>query len=380
MPFTVPQPYVPEFHHDDWIDNQDVVEAGGEKGFNRKFHSLEDEFALIKESLDQLNTAAQELQTAMTSIQTQLAGTLTVNNVTATGNIGIGVAASAAAPLQVAVRALIGPFPSRSDAAVGRLEVSGSNAEFSFVRRTMVAAVATMAAGDRFVWYNPDGSARLWTEVRGDLLTLLSNGNLGIGTNTPGHVLDVSGRMRVRQEGTDTAGIWLSGYGVVDKAFIGMKDPSNVGFWGNTGTPNWRLSVDTGTGDLTIAGTNAFKTGGGSWAVPSDLRLKKNVSPLEGAMEKLRNLRPVTFEWERPEDQGNLTGTQVGLIAQEVEEHFPDWVCVHPSGYKALVFRGFEALTIQALRELKEDNDLLRTQLAELQGRPTTADTIIGRD
>src|SRR5262245_52150003 len=111
MPFTVPPAYSPQFHHDDWIDNQDVVQAGGEKGFNRKFHSLEQEFALIKTSMDQLDVAAQELQNAVNNIQGQIAATLTVNNLTATGRVGIGTTAPAT-PLHVAVQAVVGPFAS----------------------------------------------------------------------------------------------------------------------------------------------------------------------------------------------------------------------------------------------------------------------------
>ncbi|MFI9328833.1 hypothetical protein ACIGZJ_14945 [Kitasatospora sp. NPDC052868] len=36
--------YVPKFSHTDWIDNEDRVQAGGEKGINIRFHDLEDEF------------------------------------------------------------------------------------------------------------------------------------------------------------------------------------------------------------------------------------------------------------------------------------------------------------------------------------------------
>ena len=44
-------------------------------------------------------------------------------------------------------------------------------------------------------------------------------------------------------------------------------------------------------------------------------------------------------------------------IAQEVEDVFPDWVETSGHDYKMLTFRGFEALTVEALRELREEND-----------------------
>ena len=40
------------------------------------------------------------------------------------------------------------------------------------------------------------------------------------------------------------------------------------------------------------------------------------------------------------------------MIAQEVEAVYPEWVGMGPLGYKTLTFRGFEALTVEAMREL----------------------------
>ena len=50
------------FTHDDWIDNEDVVQAGGEKGFNQKFHFIETEFDTISAAVGQLNTAIKKIQ------------------------------------------------------------------------------------------------------------------------------------------------------------------------------------------------------------------------------------------------------------------------------------------------------------------------------
>jgi hypothetical protein len=79
--------------------------------------------------------------------------------------------------VQATTALAVGPFPA-GGAAEGRLGVAGSTAELSFARRTLKAWPATPAAGDRFVWYNSDGTARLWTEVKGDLLSVDTNGNL----------------------------------------------------------------------------------------------------------------------------------------------------------------------------------------------------------
>ncbi|MCX7606952.1 MAG: hypothetical protein N2170_06795 [Bacteroidia bacterium] len=90
----------------------------------------------------------------------------------------------------------VGPFGVGN--AVGRIVATGTAAEISFVRRTLGSWPGAPAAGDRYVWYDPDGSARLWTEVNGDLVTVRSNGNVGIGRTDPSHRLDVVGSARVR--------------------------------------------------------------------------------------------------------------------------------------------------------------------------------------
>ncbi len=63
------------------------------------------------------------------------------------------------------------------------------------------------------------------------------------------------------------------------------------------------------------------------------------------------------FEWVDPAAHGGHYGPQMGLIADEVESVFPAWVGRDPSGYKTLTIGGFEALTTEALRELRQEKN-----------------------
>jgi hypothetical protein len=113
----------------------------------------------------------------------------------------------------------------------------------------------------------------------------------------------------------------------------------------------------------------------------SDVRLKKNVKPLAGALEKLLQLRGVTYEWKEPAEHGNLQGTQVGFVAQEVEKVFPSWVSTDPSGFKAITTRGLEAMTVESLRSLQAQNDELRARVKALEsGRVGPTRAAIGFD
>ena len=77
----------------------------------------------------------------------------------------------------------------------------------------------------------------------------------------------------------------------------------------------------------------------------------------------------MTFEYKDPEAINELSGTRIGFIAQEVEEVIPDWVDEKEDGMKALTVRGFEALAVEALRELAEQNHVLAERNDDLQAR-----------
>ena len=109
--------------------------------------------------------------------------------------------------------------------------------------------------------------------------------------------------------------------------------------------------------DRLLATDSAAEPGSNTWTIWSDRRLKKNIEPLSGALERLLQLRGVTFQWRDPASQGGITGTQMGLIADEVSRAFPQWVGRDPKGYQTLTVGGFEALTAEALRELRAEKD-----------------------
>ncbi|RAP33594.1 hypothetical protein DID77_02910 [Candidatus Marinamargulisbacteria bacterium SCGC AG-439-L15] len=117
----------------------------------------------------------------------------------------------------------------------------------------------------------------------------------------------------------------------------------------------------------------AAKPGGGSWTSYSDKRLKKNIAPIEGALDKLLSLEGVTYEWKDPSQHGHLKGSQTGMIAQDIQKVFPDWVKTSNSGYLNVTYRGFEALTVEALRDLntklESENKTLKRRLESLEDR-----------
>jgi subtilisin-like proprotein convertase family protein/polyhydroxyalkanoate synthesis regulator phasin len=104
---------------------------------------------------------------------------------------------------------------------------------------------------------------------------------------------------------------------------------------------------------------NAFKPGGGSWSVLSDAAAKDNLTPLSGTLDRLMRLHGYAFTY-KPEfvaDGRALPGTQIGLVAQEVQEVFPDWVATTPDGTLFVSERATTALMVEALRDLRAEKD-----------------------
>jgi hypothetical protein len=97
----------------------------------------------------------------------------------------------------------------------------------------------------------------------------------------------------------------------------------------------------------------------------SDARLKKDIEPFEPLLDKVLQLRPVHFDWRAEEypERGFGASRSYGLIAQDVEAVLPELVTEDAEGYKAVRYSKLPLLLLQALRELKAENDGLGEQL-----------------
>jgi hypothetical protein len=184
--------------------------------------------------------------------------------------------------------------------------------------------------------------------------TLTSGGNIIVG-QTSGHNVVF-----------DNNEIMSRNNGIASELYINALG-GNVGI--GTNAPN---------ATLTVNGT-ASKPGGGSWSSFSDERLKKNIAPLTDTLQKLLALHGVRFEYIDPASINELPGERIGMVAQDIEKVFPDWIDSGPNGYKRVTYRGFEALTVEALRdlrdqedreivELRSENAALRQQIEQMHG------------
>ena len=96
----------------------------------------------------------------------------------------------------------------------------------------------------------------------------------------------------------------------------------------------------------------------------SDKRLKDNITPITDAITKVTKLGGYEFDWSNNQDV--YKGHDYGVIAQEVEEIFPELVQTRQDGYKAVKYDKLTAVLIEAIKEQQKQIDelkyLLQTQ------------------
>lgn len=151
--------------------------------------------------------------------------------------------------------------------------------------------------------------------------------------------------------------------------------PDDTDYLG-TNAPNGGLIVDTTNHRL-----YARSTGWKYAAITSDERLKKVLGPVEGALERVKRLRPVRFRWKVPDEHGfgirENDSERVGFVAQELLETEPLWVDENGVGGQEAELVGGDraycidaqgqdiALLVAAVKELAAEVDRLKKKLGE---------------
>ena len=175
------------------------------------------------------------------------------------------------------------------------------------------------------------------TGTQGTVLRTTSNHPLMFGTNG-------IERMRISADGN------LTVTGNVDAA--SFRDSSNTAYYldpANTGT------------SLNVAGS---VVAAGNVTAYSDIRVKANIEPIHGALDKLAQINGVTYTRTDLDDKERRYG---GVIAQEIEAVLPE--AVFDNGdKKAVDYNATIGLLIEAVKEQQAQILELKLEIQQLKG------------
>lgn len=200
--------------------------------------------------------------------------------------------------------------------------------------------------------------------ARAELASNATNANSAVNAQYAEYAQDANTASTANTAATAATAGAVPWSGITGKPSEFADNDDATGGWTESGTITYtNLDVGINTSNaagfsLAVSGT-AAKTGGGTWATFCDERLKHDIKPMTGTLDRLLQLRGYTYEYntDAVETRLALPGVQMGLMAQEVERVFPDWVGKDNKGYRYVTERSTTALMVEALRDLRAEKD-----------------------
>ena len=255
-------------------------------------------------------------------------------------------------------------------------DARGAGMYFSGNERTTFGGQLAIFAGNAgtsgFINFNTGGSERM---------RILSTGKVGIGFTAPGGKLDVQDTGTVAPaNGQPGTGLNIKRSDGVLGLAIGYHDEISTFYLqsnrmdGGVGIA-YNIALSPVRGNVLI-GTytdNGYKlyvngnaAGPSGFANVSDRRLKKDITPIESALNKVKLLNGVSFNWDktlRP-DLALDDKNHLGLIAQDVEEILPQVVTtgIDELKTKTITYSDIVPVLIEAIKELSAKVSLLENK------------------
>ncbi len=245
-----------------------------------------------------------------------------------------------------------------------------------------------LCIANSFSWVD-DYSTRSLIYGEFDTKKLRFNANVGVNVDNSTFKLYVLDDVA----SNDNPAIWGQ-HNITPYYGIGVK--GSGGYYGVYGEA-------TGVGSGTRFGVYGYASGGatnyagyfvgnvtvtGTFTNPSDRNLKNNIIPLSGSLKKVLNLQGVTFEWkseselsglrkksnsdskEKDNNQFNFPkGTQIGVIAQDVEKVLPELVQTDGDGLKSVDYIKMVPVLIEAIKEQQKLIDKLTEEVEILKSK-----------
>jgi len=163
-----------------------------------------------------------------------------------------------------------------------------------------------------------------------------------------------------------------------NKLYIANNETVQPLIWGDF---EMKWMVVNGNGQDNIIGQTFFVNGpaGGiePWVNESDERLKKDIVPIDDALDKVKELEGIYFSWK--DDESPDPARQMGFIAQQAENIIPE--VISKSGeYYGMQYAPITALLVEAIKQQQALIDLKEAEIKSLQERIERLEKLVLRE
>lgn len=279
----------------------------------------------------------------------------------ANGNVGIGTASPT---MRLAVAGDIGFQTGNVAASIVK------NAYYSGGWKSIAPGYARqIRMDDTFIIYGTATAATAADQAITPVshMTIDASGNVGIGTTAPGSKLTVAGDVYTSGNASIANAAPTLYLLDADHRSAMIHNNSNTLYFlrgsGNGSTSwtayngYWPLSINLENNDATFGG-NVYAFG---YFHNSDARLKENIKTIDDGLGIVAKLRGVRYQWKHDH------APALGVIAQDVEKVIPSAVKTNSKGDKTVEYDQLIGPLIEAVKELKADNDALRFRIEHLE-------------
>jgi hypothetical protein len=267
----------------------------------------------------------------------------------ANGNVGIG---TATALYKLSIGGAVGAIAVDNQATLLARNSGGGYETFMWPRWSDNVMYINYGTGGFNIRNNGSATTMFMTNA----------GSVGIGTSAPGARLHVEG------------GSIINGYNNFNTSLDATAGNMSIGQ--QTAIGNVKLNVNSNvlfsiystatTGNYAIY-TLGIAAGNIDWAVASDRRFKKDIVPISNAVDLVKNLEGVRYNYDREAfpDKKFPTKSQVGLIAQDVNQILPEVVNIDNEGYYSIGYGSIVPVLIQAIKEQQARIEVLEEKLKD---------------
>ena len=214
--------------------------------------------------------------------------------------------------------------------------------------------VPTRTGGDASGTWNISISGNALTATSATSATSagsVTNGVYTTGDQTIGGIKSFSSQVRLTNGSAASPAITFSGESATDTGFYWSAD----GYLNFTNNGVYSGSMSPGGNFLAVGNITAY----GSATQPSDIRLKTNIVNISDALDKVDQLRGVTYNRiDRPLDR------HTGVIAQDVQKVLPEAIVVLDDEQRTLTvaYGNLVGLLIEAIKELRAEVNTLKAK------------------